>query len=166
MTVNKTMTQKHYLLFGTHGTEQMPKSVVFVALRVSTVLCYDVISLLLFFYDGGGGGGGGGEVLCCRLVCRRSNEATTDARLVFIVDEGLDIHPVVEVGEVVVQVHQSLRSSAYLAALQYRFHFIPLYRRVRTPSAVPVRRRFRPALHRDRRSIGTRADRRDEPRVS
>ena len=107
------LTQKHYILFGTHGTEQMPRSVVFVALRVSTVLCYDVLSLLFFFYDGGGGGG---EVLCCRLVSHRSNEATTDARLVLIVDEGLDIDPVVEVGGVVVQFHQSLRSSAHIAA--------------------------------------------------
>ena len=96
----------------------MPRSAVFLALRISTVL---------FFYDGGG------EVLCCRPVCHRSNEPTTDARLVFIVDEILGIDPAVELGGVAVPFHQSLRSSAHLAALHYRFHavhFIGGYRRL------------------------------------
>ena len=85
------LTQKHYFLFRTYGTKQMPRSAV---------------------YDGGGGGGG--EVLCCRLVWHRSNEATTDARLVFIADEGLGVDPAVEFGGVAVIFHQSLCSSAYM----------------------------------------------------
>ena len=69
MTAYKTMTWhrktiyflKYDLLFSTHGTEEMPRSVVVVALRVSTVFCCQV----LFLYDGGGGGGGGvGGGLC------------------------------------------------------------------------------------------------------
>ena len=106
------LTQKHYFLSRTHSTEQLPRSAVFLGLCVSTVL---------FFYDGGGGGG---EVLCYRLVCHRSNEATTDARLVFIADEGHGIDPAVELGGVAVRFHQSLRSSAHLAALQDRFHAV------------------------------------------
>ena len=108
------LTQKHYLLSGTHGTEQMPRSAAFLALCVSTVL---------FFYDGGGSSGSG-EVLCYRLVCHRSNEVTTDARLDFVANEGLGIDPAVPF-------HQSLRSSTHHAALQYRFHavhFIDDYR--------------------------------------
>ena len=107
------LTQKHYLLSRTHGTEQMPRSAVFLALCVSTVL---------FFYDGGGGG----EVLCYRLVCHRPNEVTTDARLDFIAND-----PAVELGGAAVPFHQSLRSSTHFAALQYRFfavHFIDGYR--------------------------------------
>ena len=80
-----------------------------VALHISTV----------FFCDGGGG-----EGLCCRLVCHCSNKATTDARLVFIVDEGRGIDPTVECEEVAVPFHQSLRSSAQFAVLQYRFHAV------------------------------------------
>ena len=95
----------------------MPRSTLVAALSVSIVFCCCCALLLLFVYDGGGG-----EVLCCRLVCHRSNEVTTDARLVFIVDERLSIDPAVEFGRVAVPFHQSLRSSAHLAALQYRFH--------------------------------------------
>ena len=76
------------------------------------------LSTVLFFCDGGG------EVLCCRFLCHRSSEPTTDARRVFIVDEGLDIDSAVELGGVAVPFHQSLRSFAYLAALQYRFHAV------------------------------------------
>ena len=97
----------------------MSRSAVFLALCVSTVL---------FFYDGGGGGG---EVLCYRLVCRRSNEVTTDVRLDYIANEGLGIDPAVELGGVAVPFHQSLRSSTHLTALQYRFnavHFIDGHR--------------------------------------
>ena len=111
------LAQKDDLLFGTHGTEEMPKTDVVVALRVSTVFC-----CVLYDVDGGG--------LCCRLVCHRSNEVTTSARLVFIVDEVLGINPAVELGVVAVPFHQSLRSSAHLAMLQYRFlteHFIGGY---------------------------------------
>ena len=89
----------------------MLRSAVFLALRVSTVLFF-----FFFFYEGGDGGGG--EVPCCRLFCHRSNEATIDALLVFIVDEGLGIDPAVALGGVAVPFHQSLRSSANLA-LQY-----------------------------------------------
>ena len=99
-TTDDDLTQKHYLLFGTHGTEQMPRSAVFHALRISTVIC-----VFVFLYGGGGS-------LYCRLVCHRSNEPTTDARLVFIVYEGLGIDPAVEFGGVVVPFHQSLCSSA------------------------------------------------------
>ena len=106
------MAQKHYLLFGTHGTELMPRRSVFVALRVSTVFC---VLLIFFAYDSGGGE---------ELVCLRSNEATTDARLVFIVEEGLGIDPAFEFGEVAVPFHQRLRSSTHLAALRYRFHAV------------------------------------------
>ena len=98
------LAQKDYFHFRTHGTEQMPRSAVVVALRVSTDLCY---VLLLFFYDGGGG-----EGLCCRLVCHRSNEATTGAHRVFIVDEGFGIHPIVGFRGVAIPFYQSLRSSA------------------------------------------------------
>ena len=93
------LTRKHDFLSRTHGTEQMPRSAVFLALCVSNVFFF-------FFYDGGGGGG---EVLCCRVVCHRSNEATTNARLVFIADEGLGIDPAVQIGGVAVPFHQSLR---------------------------------------------------------
>ena len=113
------LTQKHHLLFGTHGTEQVPSSAVFLALHVSTVL-FLFFFTFFFFYDGGNDGGD--DVLCCRLVCHRSNEATTYTRLVFIVDEGLGIDTAVEFGGVAEPFHQSLRSSAYLAALQKRFH--------------------------------------------
>ena len=109
-----------YLLSRTHGTEQMPRSAVFLALCVRTVL---------IFYDGGDGGGG--EVLCYRLVCHRPNEVTRDVRLDFIANEGLGIDPAVELGGVAVPFHQILRSSTHLAALQYRFHavhFIDGYR--------------------------------------
>ena len=111
------LTQKHYLLSRTHGTEKK----VFLALCVSTVL---------FFYDGSGGSGGG-EVLCYRLVCHRPIEVTTDARLDFIANESLGIDPAVELGRVAVPFHQSLPSSTQFAALQYRFHavhFIDGYR--------------------------------------
>ena len=70
------LTQKHNHLFGTHGTEQMPGSAVFLARRISTIL--------LFFhlvYDGGGG-----EGLWCRVLCHFSNEVSPYARLVFIVE--------------------------------------------------------------------------------
>ena len=108
------LTQKHYLLSRTHGTEHMPRSAVFLALCVRTVL---------FFYDGGGGGG---EVICYRLVYHRSNEVTTDARLDFIANESLSIDPAAELGGVAVPFHQSLRSSTHLTALQYRFHAVHL----------------------------------------
>ena len=117
------LTQKHYLLFGTHGTDQMPRSAVFLAGCISTVLCI----FFVFVY----GGGGGGEVLCCRCGCHRCIVATADGRLVFIVDEGLGIDPAVEFGGVVVPFHQRLRSSPYLTPLQHRFHavhFIDGYR--------------------------------------
>ena len=91
------LTKKHYLLSGTHGTEQMPRSAVFLALCVSAVL---------FFYDGGGGDGSG-EVLCHRLVCHRPNEVTTDARLDFIANESLGIDPAVELGGVAVPFHKT-----------------------------------------------------------
>ena len=110
------LAQKHYLLFGTHGTEHMPRSAVVVALRVSIVFC---VFLHLFFCDGGGG-----EALCCPLVCHRSNEAMANARLIFIVDEGLGFDSAVEFGGVAVPFHQSLRSSAHLAPLQYRLHAV------------------------------------------
>ena len=99
------LTKKHYLLSGTHGTEQMPRSAVFLALCVSAVL---------FFYDGGGSSG---EVLCHRLVCHRPNEVTIDARLDFIANENLGIDPAVELGGVAVPFHQNLRSSTHFAAL-------------------------------------------------
>ena len=101
------LTKKHYLLSRTHGTEQMPRSAVFLALCVSAVL---------FFYDSGGGYGSG-EVLCHRLVCHRPNEVTTDARLDFIANESLGIDPAVELGGVTVPFHQNLRSSTHFAAL-------------------------------------------------
>ena len=78
-----------------------------------------MLLLLVLFYDGDGG-----EVLCCRLICHLSNEATTNARLIFIVDEGLGIDPAVEFGGVAAPFHQSLRSSVHLAALHYRFHAV------------------------------------------
>ena len=106
------LTQKDDLLFGTHGTENMPRSVVVVALSVSTVFCYYVL-LLLFFY------GGGGEGLCCRLVCHRSNEATTEARLVFIVDEGLGTDPAVEFGGVALPFHKSLSQCCSTDSTRY-----------------------------------------------
>ena len=102
------LTKKHYLISGTHGTEHMPRSVVFLALCVSAVL---------FFYDGGGGGDGSGEILCHRLACHRPNEVTTDARLDFIASESLGIDPAVELGGVAVPFHQNLRSSTHFAAL-------------------------------------------------
>ena len=84
-------------------------------------LLLDAFSTVYFvFHDGDGGG----EGLCCRLVCYNSNEETTDAQLVFIVDEGLGIDPAVEFGGVAVPFHQSLRSPAHLASLQYRFHAV------------------------------------------
>ena len=89
------LTQKNYFFFRTHGTEHVPRSAVFVAVRISTVLCCKVLLSLLFY-------GGGGEVLCCRLVCHLSNEEKTDVRLA-------------------VPFHQSFRSYAHLAALQNRF---------------------------------------------
>ena len=96
------LTKKHYLLSGTHGTEQMPRSAVFLALCVSAVL---------FFYDGGGGDGSG------EVLCHRPNEVTTDARLDFIANESLGIDPAVELGGVAVPFHQNLRSSTHFAAL-------------------------------------------------
>ena len=121
--------------------------------------CYCILLflLLLLFY-------GCGEVPCCYVLCHFSNVTICAASLYSGVDECLGIDPAVEFGGVAEPFHQSLRSSTYLTTLQ-----IPrgtLYRRVPTPSAAPVRRRCRPALHRDRPSIGTRVDRRDEPRVS
>ena len=139
------LTQKHYLLWRTHGTEQMPRSAVFLALCISTVLFF------FFFYDGGIGGCG--EVLCYRFVCHRSNEATTDARLVIIADEGLGVDPAVELGGGSRTI--SPKPPFYLVALQYRFHAVHFCWRAPTPSLAPVRRRCRPELRRDRRSIGT-----------
>ena len=72
------LAQKDDLFFRIHGTEEMPKSDVFVTLSVSTAFC-------CVLYNGDGGS------LCCRLVCHRSNEATTGVRLVFTVDEGRTI---------------------------------------------------------------------------
>ena len=81
------LTQKHYLLFGTHGTEQMLRSAVFLVLRISTNLCCCYVLLFRLFYDGGGGGGGGGgDVPCCRVLCHFSNEVSPYARLLFIVE--------------------------------------------------------------------------------
>ena len=78
---NDDLTQKHYLLFGTHGTEQMPESAVVLARRsVSTILLFFLLHLLV--YDGGGGGAG----LWCRVLCHFSNEVSPYARLVFIVE--------------------------------------------------------------------------------
>ena len=76
------LTQKHNLLFGTHGTEQMPGSAVFLARRISTILLFFLLHLLV--YDGGGGGGG--EGLWCRVLCHFSNEVSPYARLFFIVE--------------------------------------------------------------------------------
>ena len=73
------LTQKHDLLFGTHSTEKMPGSAVWlVRCSVSTILV-----LLHFFlvYDGGGGAG-----RWCRVVCHFSNAVSPCARQVFIVE--------------------------------------------------------------------------------
>ena len=88
-----------------------------VALRVNTVVV--CCCCFIFVYEGCDGVG-----LCSRFVSHRCNEATADARLVFIVDKGLGIDPAVEFGGVAVPFHQSLCSSAHLAALQYRFHAV------------------------------------------
>ena len=75
------LTQKHNLNFGTHGTEQLPGSAVFLArCSVSTILLFFLLHLIV--YDGGGGGAG----LWCRVLCHFSNEVSPYARLVFIVE--------------------------------------------------------------------------------
>ena len=77
------LTQKNDLLFGTHGTEQVPGSAVCLArCSVSTILLFFLLHLLV--YDGGGGGGGAG--MWCRVLCHFSNEVSPYARLVFIVE--------------------------------------------------------------------------------
>ena len=111
---NNDLAQKDDLLFGTHGTENMPTSAVGIALRVSAVFC---VLVLLFLYDFSGD-------LCYRLVCHRSNEALTGAHLVFIADESIGIDRPVELGGVAVPFHQSLHSSTHLATLQYGFHAV------------------------------------------
>ena len=73
------LTQKHFLLFGTHGTEHMPGSAVFLARR-------SISTILLFFHLVYDDGGGGGEGLWCRVLCHFSNEVSPYARLVFIVE--------------------------------------------------------------------------------
>ena len=75
------LTQKHNLIFGTHGTEQVPGSAVFLARRtVSTILLFFLLHLLV--YDGGAGGAG----LWCRVLCHFSNEVSPYAQLVFTVE--------------------------------------------------------------------------------
>ena len=80
------------------------------------------------------------------------------------VDECPGIDPAVEVGGIAEPFHQSLLSSTNFTTLPLEHG--TLYRRVPTPSAAPVRRRYPPALRRDRPASDTRVDRRGEPRVS
>ena len=69
----------------------------------------------------------------CDASFGRQDKTSSAMRTPVFFDERLGIDPAVEFGGVAAPFHQSLRSSAYFAALQYRFHavhFIGGYRQL------------------------------------